>query len=224
MLRTAIILSIAMSCTAAERWDAVSSTQGSIGFAIASTTSSNVSLGPIDTSWTEATRGEVYFRSYYPIMDGVQPFFEAAIFNDSQNYSNYDGRMDVDTFGLSLSFGGTVMPYQERTGNGPLSIGIMPYVRFAIGNSDVYIRDLQVDDQVVDGSGNVGRLDFGGGADIRVTLGRHMEGAIGGGINFWRSANIDAVVTDQGTLVRISESVDFGGYDVFLKASVGFSF
>lgn len=224
MIRTALLLSIALSCTAAERWDAVSSTQGSIGFAIASTTSSNVGLGPIDMRWSEATRGEIYFRSYYPTMDGVQPFFEAALFSDSQNYSNSDGRIDADTLGLSLSFGGTVLPFQERTGGGLLSLGIMPYVRFAIGNSDVYVRDLQVDDQIIDASGGVGRLDFGGGADIRVTLGRHMEGAIGGGINFWRAADIDAVVTDQGTLVRVSESVDFGGYDAFLKASVGFSF
>lgn len=224
MIRTALILSIALSCSAAERWDAISSTQGSIGFAVASMTSSNVSLGPVDKNWSEATRGEIYFRSYYPVMDGVQPFFEAAIFNDSQNYSNSDGKIDADTLGLSVSFGGTVMPFQERGSSGLMSLGVMPYVRFAIGNSDVYIRDLQVDDQVIDASGGVGRLDFGGGADIRMTIGRHLEAALGGGINFWRSASIDAVVTDKGTLVVVSESVDFGGYDAFLKASFGFSF
>jgi hypothetical protein len=221
MIRSALLASLALSCAAADGWDRIESNQGSIGFAVHSTTSSNVSVGPMEKSWSEATRGEIYFRSYYPVSEGVQPFFEGALFEDKQSYSDADGRVDCDTFGLGLTFGGTVMPVESR---GRISLGIMPYVRFAFGSSDVYIRDLQFEDQEVDASGTVGRLDFGGGADVRLTLGRHLEAAIGGGINFWRSADIDAVVTDKGTLVRVNESVDFSGHDVFLRVSAGFSF
>lgn len=221
MIRSTTLALLAASCFAADDWGRIESNQGSLGFALHSTTSSNVAVGPLDKTWSEGTRAEVYFRSYYPVSEGVQPFFEGSLFNDSQNYSNSDGRIDCDTFGLGLTFGGTVQPLQTR---GWVNLGVTPYVRFAFGSSDVYIRDLSYEDQELDGSGNVGRLDFGGGADIRLTIGRHIEAAVGGGINFWRSADIDAVSTDQGTYVRVSQSVDFSGYDVFLRASAGFSF
>lgn len=222
MHRSATLALLATSfCFAVDGWDRIESNQGSMGFALHSTTSSNVGLGPLDKSWSEATRSELYFRSYYPISDGLQPFFEGSLFNDAQNYSNTDGRIDCDTFGLGLTFGGTVQPLQTR---GRINLGIMPYVRFAIGSSDVYIRDLAYDDQTIDASGTVGRLDFGGGADVRLTIGRHIELAIGGGVNFWRSADIDAVSTENGTYVRVSQAVDFSGRDTFLRASAGFSF
>ena len=221
MIRHATLILLAVSCSAADEWDRIESNQGSLGFALHSTTSSNVAIGPLDKSWSEATRAELYFRSYYPVSDGVQPFFEGSLFNDSQNYSNTDGRIDCDTFGLGLTFGGTVQPIQTR---GRINLGIMPYVRFAFGSSDLYVRDLAYEDQTVDATGTVGRLDFGGGADVRLTIGRHIEAAIGGGINFWRTANVDAVSTNQGTYVRISQSIDFSGYDAFLRVSAGFSF
>ncbi|MBN8527363.1 MAG: hypothetical protein J0M02_18680 [Planctomycetes bacterium] len=224
MHRTIVLAVLATAAYAVDGWERIDPVQGSIGFSVASMTSSNVSLGPMSKSWSDATRGEIYFRSYYPMSQGVQPFFEATLFEDSQNYSENDGRIDCDTFGLGLSFGGTVVPFQDGPKQGLVGLGIMPYVRFAVGSSDVYIKDLVYDDQIIEGSGSVGRLDFGGGADIRLTVGRHLEAALGGGINFWRSADIDAVVTDQGTLVRVSESIDFSGRDVFLRASFGFSF
>jgi hypothetical protein len=182
MLRSATLALLATSfCFAVDGWDRIESNQGSMGFALHSTTSSNVGLGPLDKS----------------------------------------GRIDCDTFGLGLTFGGTVQPLQTR---GRINLGIMPYVRFAIGSSDVYIRDLAYDDKTIDASGTVGRLDFGGGADVRLTIGRHIELAIGGGVNFWRSADIDAVSTEDGTYVRVSQAVDFSGRDTFLRASAGFSF
>lgn len=223
MIRSSILLSLAMTCCAVDNWERMDPTMGSLGFAIASTTSSNVGLGPIDKSWTEATRAEVYFRSYYPASGGMQPFFEGALFNDAQNYHNYDGKIDVDTFGLSVAFGAAVLPF-EQTGRGPMSFGIMPYVRFAGGSSDVYIRDLEFEGETYEASGSVGRFDFGGGADLRVTVGRHIEAAIGGGINFWSSANIYASSTSNGGTVVIGKSVDFSGHDTFLRASAGFSF
>lgn len=221
MIRCTTLALLAVSISAADDWGRIESNQGSLGFAVHSTTSSTVALGPLDKSWSEATRAELYFRSYYPMSDGVQPFFEGSLFSDTQNYSNADGRIDCDTFGLGLTFGGTVQPLQTR---GLVNLGIMPYVRFAFGSSDVYIRDLVYEDQEINGSGSVGRLDFGGGADVRLTIGRHIEAAVGGGINFWRSADIDAVSTDQGTYVRVSQSVDFSGHDTFLRFSAGFSF
>lgn len=223
MIRSATLALLAISCSAADSWEGarIESNMGSMGFALHSTTSSNVAIGPLDKTWSEGTRAEVYFRSYYPASDGLQPFFEGSLFNDSQNYSNSDGRIDCDTFGLGLTFGGTVNPLQTR---GRINLGIMPYVRFAFGSSDVYVRNLEYEDQSIDASGTVGRLDFGGGADVRLTIGRHIEAAVGGGINFWRSADVDAVSTDQGTYVRVSQSVDFSGHDVFLRVSAGFSF
>lgn len=224
MIRSATLALLATASFAVDGWERIDPTQGSLGFAVHTGTSPRFSLGPADGQWSEATRGEIYFRSYYPVSQGVQPFFEGSLFNDVQNYSNHDGRIDCDTFGLGLTFGGTVMPFQEGGGSRLLGFGIMPYVRFGIGSSDIYIKDLEYDNNLVNGSGSVGRFDFGGGADVRLTMGRHLEAALGGGINFWRSANIDAIVTDQGTLVRVSESIDFSGRDVFLRASFGFSF
>jgi hypothetical protein len=223
MIQSITLALLATACFAVDGWERIDPIQGSIGIALHTGTSSHFSLGPVDKSWSDATRGEIYFRSYFPVSQGVQPFFEGALFNDVQNYSNSDGRIDADTFGLGLCFGGVVTPFQDRSSR-LLSLGIMPYARFAFGGSDVYIRDLEYDGDRIDASGSVGRFDFGGGADVRMTIGRHLEGAVGGGINFWRSANIDAVVTDQGTLVRVSESIDFSGRDIFLRASFGFSF
>lgn len=223
MIRTVLAMSAVLSCAAAERWEPMQSTQGSVGIAVSGATAGNVGLGPIDKSWSDAARAELYFRSYYPAMDGVQPFFEGALFSDTQNYSSSDGRIDADTVGLSVSVGGTMLPFQDRAG-GPMSLGIMPYARFALGSTHVYVRDLEYGDETIDASGSVGRLDFGGGADVRLTLGRHLEAAVGGGINFWHAASIDAVVTEQGGAVQVGQSVDFGGYDVFLRASFGFSF
>ncbi len=222
MIRSYALALVAASCFAADDWGRIESSQGSIGFALHSATSSNVAIGPLDKTWSEGTRADLYFRSYYPVSsDGIQPFFEGSLFNESQNYSNSDGRIDCDTFGLGLTFGGTVQPLQTR---GRINLGITPYVRFAFGSSDVYVRDLVFEDQELDATGSIGRLDFGGGADVRLTIGRHIEAAIGGGINFWRSADIDAVSTDQGTYVRVSQPVDFSGHDVFLRVAAGFSF
>jgi len=221
MIRSATLALLATACFAVDGWERIDPTLGSIGIAVHTATSSNVALGPLDKSWSEATRGEVYFRSYYPTSGGVQPFFEGSLFNDVQNYSNYDGRIDCDTFGLGLTFGGTVSPIPPGS---RINLGIMPYVRFAFGSSDVYIKDLEYDGDFVNGSGSVGRFDFGGGADIRLTVGRHLEAAIGGGINFWRSANVDAIVTDNGGVVVVRPSIDFSGRDIFLTASFGFSF
>lgn len=221
MIRSALLISLALSCFAVDGWERIDPTTGSMGFSIHTSTASAVALGPMDKSWTESTRGEIYFRSYFPVSDGVQPFFEGSLFEDKQTYANYDGRIDSDTFGLGLTFGGTVSPIPPTS---KIGLGIMPYVRFAVGSNDVYVKNLVYDDQLINASGTVGRFDFGGGADIRLTLGRHLEAAIGGGVNFWRSANIDAVSTDQGTFVKVSQSIDFSGRDLFLTASVGFSF
>ncbi len=222
MIRSALLLSVALACAASDRYEPLNPVQGSIGFSMASTTSSNFNLGPVNKSWTDASRGEVYFRSYYPASEGVTPFFEGALFNDHQNYSNYDGKIDVNTFGLGMSFGGIIRPFQQSS-RSPIGFGIMPYCRFAFASSDVYIRGLEYENKTIDATGSVGRLDFGFGADLRVTVGRNLEGAIGGGVNFWKSASIDAVVTDAGAVVR-AQTVDFGGSDVFLRASVGFCF
>jgi hypothetical protein len=223
MIRSALLLSLSLACFAVDDWQRIDPTMGSVGFSMASSTSSDVNFGPISKRWTEATRSEVYFRSYYPSSGGMQPFFEGALFNDSQNYHDSDGKIDVDTFGLSVAFGATVLPFGQSTRN-PMTFGLMPYVRFAGGSSDVYIRDLQFEGETYKASGSVGRLDFGGGADVRVTLGRHIEAAVGGGINLWTAANIYAYSTPNGGGVAISQSVDFSGYDAFLRASVGFSF
>lgn len=223
MLRQTILFSLALSCFAADNFQRMEPILGSVGFSMANSTASKFSVGPIEKHWTEARRSEVYFRNYYAKSGGVQPFFEGALFNDSQRYHDFDGRMDVDTFGLSVAFGAVVLPF-DQSGQGPVGVGIMPYVRFAGGSSEVYMRDLQYEGSTLSTSGSVGRFDFGGGADARMTLGRHVEAAVGGGINFWTAANIYAQSTGSGGSVGISRSVDFDGYDVFLRASVGFMF
>jgi hypothetical protein len=220
MLRSALLLLPLGLLGAMESMSAV---KGAVGVAIHGGTSTSVDIGPETRDWGDAVRAEIYFRNYYPISNDIQPFFEASLFADRQDYDGSDGSISADTYGLGLSFGGLLLPFGGRA-EGPVSLGVMPYVRFAIGSSDVYVDDLEYRGDIVSADGDTARLDFGAGADVRVGIGRHLEAAVGGGINLWHAADIDAVVTDQGTLVRVGESVDFRGSDVFLRASFGFTF
>jgi hypothetical protein len=199
-----------------------------VTFDVLSYGSQHFDMGPISEKWSDGHRYEINGMSQ---LEGerVQPsggvyfFYEDREWKGSKDLlGNSVGSASYYCWGFGLQGGATIHLIAPEK---DLGFALLPYLRGGIGFQDLTAHDVRAFGGVYDVSGGSSRLEFAAGADLRLTVARHLEFVFGGGVDYWSSAAVSFYVGTGGAGGAISTGYyDFDGTDAFVRVGAGIHF